>query len=101
MSNFEITKNFVASTGHVTEKDMNLLVRSGVNDPMCAYDLPYGALVALGDPAEREERCREALAYGYSVAFIGLVKLAGEQGCGYLLLDQDGPIYDGLPTFDW
>lgn len=30
-----------------------------------------------------------------------LFRLAREQGCDYLHLDQDGPLVEGLPVFDW
>lgn len=30
-----------------------------------------------------------------------ILKLGRDHGCRYILLDSDGPVDDGLPTFPW
>jgi hypothetical protein len=44
---------------------------------------------------------REALAYGFSKAFIRLVSAAAKQGYAWLDIDRDADPVDGLAVFDW
>lgn len=99
---FNIERNFVACTSHITEQDDGLLSRSSASggDPWVTYPLPYGYLVVVAteDPEVRAKQSREM---GYSEAFLNLVKLAQAEGCKFLLLDRDGDEYAGLPRHDW
>lgn len=91
------------STGHITEKDDELL------DIDCEAKLPaaivfrkdyhgYFVHVPHGDVEEFEQGLRRT---GYSEEFIRLIQLARSEGASLLCLDADGSSSDKLPSFDW
>jgi hypothetical protein len=102
-SMFEISRNLVASTAHITMEDRDLLEAAGEGEsPLVVYSFEYGFLIYIPtDPAKVAEEGAAALARGYSQALVDLLALTSKEGCRYLLLDQDGPIYDNLPAFMW
>lgn len=59
-----------------------------------------GFLVSL---AGCEDECpsRPELAARYGEPFAALIGLCLAAGADYLLLDRDGPVHPGLPTFEW
>lgn len=87
-----IYKFLDASTGYVTEDDMNRLSDSGL---YCIADYEEGAFVHLPairtngefDDPEWRRLVREA---GYSERFCDLMEYARTQGCAYIRLDRDG-----------
>lgn len=115
MSEREIYKTMVASTGHMAEADNALLMYLGYEDPVAGGSkhpfivrgYEYGWRVFVGSDPERVT-LGEAGSYmsgaeerGLSPEFVKLMSIAAGHGCRWLELDCDGPLYDGLPTFEW
>lgn len=97
---FEIHRTFVASTCHVTKADADFLQENATSSgmvPLVVYEKgEYGWWLYLGDvlgTADTTTCVSEPLA--------GLIRLARDHGCVWLMLDADGPVYDGLPVYDW
>jgi len=92
------------STGHITQKDTELLEQNDC--PVSGYpygpkDDAYGHLVHLtNSPGDFEIEMSSAKKYGFSDAFIKVCKVARAKSCDYVRFDRDGAVYD-LPTFDW
>ena len=96
---------FDASTGHITDRDSEVLCQlaanpSSLGTTISEYD--RGWFIAV--PEESDGRpdfynlCRDA---GLSEAFINLVAHVRDVECQVLRLDTDGDVLDDLPTFDW
>lgn len=96
--------------GHVRATD-NALLREHVGDdedfPVTILEYHYGFLISAWhhsdgcDPFEVSEFEKNFLEVGFSKDLLALLKLAGEAGCLWLQLDQDGETVDGLPVFTW
>ena len=114
---------FVVSTGHITKKDNDLLMRLGNDQLMEMYEadekaesntsleiIPgikknlttpcyivdrfrYGFYVRVPDEEEESDE--------YSEAFQSLIKIARQKGCTSLKLDCGGEIFEDLETFNW
>ena len=91
---YEIHKTLMISTAHVRGLDAQRL-EDGEHGGV-AYTLDeYGFLLWV-------EKDGEGTSFPpLSDALRNCIKIAREQGCQYLRLDRDGPVYDGLETFDW
>lgn len=90
----EITKNLVVSTAHIKWEDNELL--SCESQPhLIVKHYPEGFFINVVGELDPS-----ACLY-YSEAFKNLLTLAKENGCTYLQLDGDGPLIEGLPTFEW
>lgn len=108
-----IQKIMDASTGHVTEKDCDLLADASNDDstdmdnPVCAFrKMEYGYFVYVPcrpelDEEDEPEQFAHYIKYGYSAAFVELMILAINHDCGWINLDRDGTIIEDLPQFDW
>ena len=90
--NLEIHKTLVASTGH-------LINASEIPESsLIFYDLEFGWLLFIGEsgyPASYpnpEDLNPEAAK---------LVRIARENGCDWIRFDCDGPVVEGVGTFDW
>ena len=85
----EIERTLVASTAHIPYSTSTYL-----ND-LDIFDVEYGYKVYVPeiDVIER--------IYGDHPELCSLLKLALVNSCRWLLLDQDGPVYDKLPQFNW
>lgn len=99
-----ITKNFDCSTAHITKSDNTLLLEA-MDDPQApviVYKYAEGYFIYV--PTETDAfigGTEKEKAYGFSDAFINLLKVAASLGCKYLQLDADAMEYEDLPTFDW
>jgi hypothetical protein len=99
---YEIERNLVVSTGHISQEDDVLLTdeaETNLTPDLVVYKYEYGYLIYISDPLD--ELIEGRIKKNYTEAFVNLLKLAKEQKCSYLKLDCDGQIYDNLPTFDW
>lgn len=87
----EIQKVLLATTGHVTEEERDILNANGYSRG------EYGWLIFINpnaDPSVSEiEEPSEGLA--------GAMRVAKENGCRYLLLDRDAQELEGLPVYEW
>ena len=101
-----ITKNFDCSTAHITAEDNRRLLEA-IGDPQApviVYKYAEGYFIYV--PTETDAFIggteKETIkAYGFSDAFINLLKVAADLGCKYLQLDSDAMEYEDLPTFEW
>ena len=100
MSNFEIEKSLIASTAHVSQDDMSYLRER-------AYD---GQLTELYF-SEFDWGWKVRLPGEFQLSDIGLLKVSDglrdliiftiSLDCVELVLDQDGPVYEGFKTYEW
>jgi len=92
--NFEIGTYLVASTAHITNIDNTYLTEYPESSGLIIYHYEYGYWIHTNS--------NEFVSDGQlSIAFWNLLKLAKGQGCLFLKLDCDGPVYDSLSTFIW
>lgn len=101
---FEIQKNLVLSTAHMTEEDDGILsetvYRSTIGDV-----LPYGWRIYV--PHESGEFVRRKRVFkgdGMSPSFLKAFQLSFDLECDWMVFDLDGPIYedeDRLDIHDW
>ena len=102
-SDYEIQTVMVISTGHISEKDNNLLTRDAERrdgSHTCIVDsFQYGFYVNVPEKDDSYNSIQKSELY--SDAFKNLIRIAREHGCQYLKLDQDGQYYAGLEQFDW
>lgn len=98
---FEFSKNFIASASHITERDSSLLELGTRPSPVTVYEMDSGFLVDVMQEEGFELLAPSLRQHGFSEAFTELLRLARQEGCAFLLLDGEGPTYDGLPLFDW
>ena len=94
---YEIEKTLVLSTRHITLKDSRLLGSYGLGNTI-VDEYPYGWWIHVSDDRVSRVAVRRD---GFSRAFRDLIELAHVKRCGRLRLDQDGPVMDGLATFNW
>jgi hypothetical protein len=103
-----ITKNFDCSTGHITAQD-NKLLKKALTDPespVIVYEYREGYFVYVPTDMGNSgylgaEEAKAIKAYGFSDAFVDLLKEASRLECKYLQLDGDAMEYKNLPTFEW
>lgn len=110
-NNPEIQKHFVASLGHITHLDAQLLDKANTSSGLISADkFRFGwrvfvsALDDFDDEAREGEEEAERTAFkkeGYSENFIKLYFMTRRLGCTFLCLDCDGEIYHGLDTYEW
>lgn len=98
MSELEIQKTLILSTGHITLED-SLKLGRGSTAIICdtgAYN--WSVYVGMDDIEERYSSVEDE---GFSAAFISAMKLAHANDCVWVKFDQDGPYVEQLATFDW
>ena len=96
----EVSTTFDISTGHVEQRDMELLVACGKDSPFCTvYPYEEGVMVVVSreSPVDPEE----ILAYGFSPAMVEVYLQAQHMRAKFINLDRDGADYAELPSFDW
>tara|TARA_A100001011_G_scaffold295685_1_gene308063 strand:- start:1350 stop:1637 length:288 start_codon:yes stop_codon:yes gene_type:complete len=93
LEKFEIYKTFSASTAHVNESDINTL---SYGNNFSSYSYEYGIRIYLDDDILNRIKIK-----GLSEGLNLIVIFALSNGCSYIELDSDGPIYDKLPVYDW
>ena len=107
----EFIKVFDCSTGHINEQDDSLLGLDRRNlgtpdpvlfQPLIVQELYGGArLISTWDGDDFAELNETMLRFGYTQELFNLLEYAHSQGCGYLKLDRDGPLYNDVPQFEW
>ena len=95
MSDFEIEKTLVLSTGHVTSKVAKWL-ESG---QLFSNSYDYGWVIPANFSGKdlADEECSEADLACVEAA----TKLAKELGCQWVKFDQDGEQTDRLEYYEW
>lgn len=89
---YEINKEMVFSSSHIPESTAKLL-------EYC--DKPFA--VTNNDYSWRLNVDKYAAVHDIegNTELKNIAKIATEHGCIWLVIDQDGPVYDNLPTFNW
>lgn len=89
---YEVNKEIVFSTAHITEDTVAGLLTGDfsllVTDTEHAWRIYVGESVNLDDVG-----CLNELG--------DLIKIAKNEGCIWLVLDDSGPVCDNLPVFEW
>jgi len=99
---YEISKNLVVSTGHISLADDTLL-KNREACPLVVYNYEYGHIiyVDLNENTDFNETIQQCGRHGFTEAFMTLMRIARREGCAYLKLDCDGPEYKHLTKFKW
>lgn len=93
---YEINKEIVFSSCHITEQDdyrlSNLLFMS-----LSIYEYEYGHRIYVGveNLVDGDEKIL------LSDSFWNLYQIAIDNDCKWLLIDCDGQVFDHLQKFDW
>jgi len=85
-------------TSHITLQDSLSLDKGG--QPYQIGNFEYGHVV-LTFPKSDKVKTGAVKAAGFSAAYVRLLHTAYAQGYYYLMIDRDGPVIDGLDTFEW
>ncbi len=93
----------VISTSHLTHLDHDILesIADGLeipDKPILMLDDTNGGYWVYCDLSCGLDGIT---AFGFSPAFENVLRLAGNQGFTYVRFDQDGPVADALPVFEW
>ncbi len=93
------------STGHMTEKDRNLVDYYETEDvsPLIIPRIvchEYGCFMFLSEDVF-EEHCEDLKELDFSDTFITVLKHAVKNGCYLINFDRDAETIDKLPVFDW
>ena len=101
MMTFEIIKTFVASSAHVSFNDLGLLDQSGIITE--AYE--YGTRIFLANQGEHTCEGDSVIdlvsKHPVSDGLRLVVLFSVASNCTRLELDQDGPIYEEFPKYEW
>ncbi|HDL86051.1 MAG TPA: hypothetical protein ENH11_06985 [Candidatus Acetothermia bacterium] len=69
--------------------------------PLALYRTGFGINVFVGGDSDYEVSEKALREFGFSASFCRLVARARTDGCRYLALDCDGPVYEGILKFEW
>jgi len=106
-TNPEIQTNLIISTGHITLKDSNILEEMSKDSTnlLLLTTLHGGYGFSIYAAGEEREDLRHLLEEedneGLSDNFYKLLNWAKNLNCTHLIIDADGPTYNGLEIFDW
>ena len=106
---FETYKVADISTKYITASDGSILGNQNAPghvasvDPLCIGDEPQGDIYAISlDKETFQEQVANTKAFGFSEAFINILKELHKQKIPYVRFDSDGGEVEGkLPMFDW
>ena len=100
-----IAKFLDLSTKYLPFDDIKILMTHAdgtMPSGLIAIQHNHGYFIHVELDAKRaEELASELRAYGFSDAFIAVLRHARQHDCWWLNLDADGEDEDDLPTFDW
>jgi len=85
---FEFARMLVISTAHITNQTCNSYLPD--HRASCYLKGDYGHFLHVSAPHEGDpDDLRDVL------------EMASKAGADWLMLDNDGPTLEGLPTYDW
>jgi hypothetical protein len=105
----DIEKTLVVSTGNVLQSDMELLEVEN-SYPYTVHKTLYGVIVHIASemmiPVDQSvefitEGSYDELLVAFSRDFRRVLKLAQDNDCQWLNLDQDGTELEGFTVHDW
>jgi len=91
---YEIQNTLIISSSHINEEESIFLDQGG--NPVWAS---YAHGWTLWIPDDRE--FFQQIAENYPTNIATLMHLAKSLDCEFLRIDSDGPVYKGLPTWEW
>lgn len=102
---YEIHKILVVSTAHITELDnaeLEVDANSNALPDLIVYPYgTYGYTIWVPPKGSHTTQSWTNIITRYSTSLRQLLAIAKHEGCKYLRVDCDGPIYNHLPTFEW
>jgi hypothetical protein len=98
MSEYEINKEVVFSTAHITRDESMKLSSSGL---WFCDDHEYGFRILVSMDEEMLDGETEKLRTLGMTNVARLMRIASGLGCKWLVLDTDGDQYEEHPVFDW
>lgn len=84
----EISKMLTLSTGHLTEEACNTYLATVISYPKSEY----GWFIYVNTADELEDP---------PLSLLDCIGFAEEHGCDWIMFDCDGPIMEGLTTYEW
>ena len=87
------------STGHVTYKDSNLVMRCGSRLLSVLGKTASGWFIYI--PEDIEEHLKDLESLGFSREYQFVIKRLHEDGIRYARFDADGAANKNLPTCNW
>ena len=100
MSSFEIEKRLIASTAHVDQNDMSYLLERAYNGRLTELyfsESNWGWTIRLPGEFRLSDIGHLKVSDGLRDLIIFTISL----DCVELVLDQDGPVYEGFKTYEW
>jgi len=91
----EIVRTLIASTKHIPAAE-NARMAAGDDLGLIVDNRSFGYLIYCGHPEENWSPQEF-----WSTGLWAILDRARSLGCGYLILDADGPVVEGLPTYEW
>ena len=100
MSSFEIEKSLIASTAHVSQDDMSYLRERAYDGQLTELyfsEFDWGWKVRLPGEFQLSDIGHLKISDGLRDLIIFTISL----DCVELVLDQDGPVYEGFKAYEW
>jgi len=98
MPTYEINREIVFSTAHITHGESQKLDKDG---SATGHDIIVTITVDRYEFGYRIWTGQDDTNFQHAPHIHKLIEVAREQDCKWLILDCDGPMVDGLPLFDW
>lgn len=73
----------------------------GAELPTASVALDYGMLLWVPDDIDDFLIAADEPGPDHDPTIVALRRFARHHGCDWIMLDQDGPVVQGLQTFDW
>ena len=97
-----VEKYFSVSTVHITQEDCQKLSWPQEDLPIQVVAHENGWWIAVYDEQMLKEDVFPWMrGYGYSEAFINVIKMASKANCLWLNIDYNGDLVEGLSFCDW
>jgi hypothetical protein len=96
MSSFEVEKTLVSSTRHISYTDIDK-IKDDCTPGLMVSEYDYGLVIHFDSEFELSDLGGLDLSDG----LLCLCVFTLSNGCANLKLDQDGPIYEEFPNYDW
>ena len=96
MTKYEYEKTLVLSTAHISRLDNEAILS---DDSLSCMSTDYAHIVMVDKDSRSQIKTLKS--YGFSNAFLNIIRFARKNGCQYIKFDCDGPVMDQLTKFDW
>lgn len=99
---YEIQNTLIVSSLHIPYEESEFLTQMADHSEVWA-SYEYGWIIwipGIGS-AEDQPTFFQNVVSGYPPNIANLMRLASNLDCEFLKIDNDGPVYSDLPTWDW